>query len=69
MERQIQQFKGSYFVCGKVGSMDVKCYQRKPQDSKKEGQSDVQANFAKGNEVIVIVVFEENLVLTKLIGL
>ena len=43
-ESQIQKFKGSCFVCGKVGHRTAKCYQRKGQDSKKEGQSDVQAN-------------------------
>ena len=65
-ESQIQKFKGSCFVCGKVGHRTAKCYQRKGQDSKKEGQSDVQANLAEGNEVIVAVVVEANLVANKI---
>ena len=65
-ESQIQKFKGSCFVCGKVGHRAARCYQRKGQDSKKEGQSDVQANLAEGNEVIVVVVVEANLLANKI---
>ena len=39
---------------------------KKRQHSKKEGQSDVQENHAEGNEVIVVVVVEENLVANKI---
>ena len=65
---QIQKFKGSCFVCGKSGHRAARCYQRKEQDSKKEGQSDVQANLAEGNEVVVVVVVEANLLANKLSG-
>nr|XP_010317483.1 uncharacterized protein LOC104646105 [Solanum lycopersicum] len=44
---QIQKFKGSCVVCGKVGHRAARYYQRKGQDSKKERQSDVQANLAE----------------------
>ncbi|KAH0714887.1 hypothetical protein KY284_007792 [Solanum tuberosum] len=44
----------------------TKCYQRKGQDSKQEGQSDVQAHIAEGNEVIAVVVVEANLVANKI---
>ena len=66
MESQIQKFKGSCFVCGKVGQRAARCYQRKGQGSKKEGQSDVQANLDEGNEVIVFVVVEANLLANKI---
>ncbi|KAG5576040.1 hypothetical protein H5410_056174 [Solanum commersonii] len=44
----------------------TKCYQRKGQDSKQEGQSDVQAHLVEGNEVIVAVIVEANLVANKI---
>ncbi|KAH0672489.1 hypothetical protein KY290_024721 [Solanum tuberosum] len=65
LESQIQKFKGSCFVCGKVGHRTTKCYQRKGKDSKHEGPSDVQAYLAEGNEVIIVVVVEANLVANK----
>ncbi|KAH0714570.1 hypothetical protein KY284_007475 [Solanum tuberosum] len=65
-ESQIQKSKGPCFVCGKVGRRAAKCYQRKGQDSKQEEQSDVQAHLVKGNEVIVVVVIEANLVANKI---
>ena len=46
-ESQIQKFKGSCFVCGKVGHRAARCYQRKGQDSKKEGQSDAKPILLK----------------------
>ncbi|KAH0655816.1 hypothetical protein KY285_030698 [Solanum tuberosum] len=61
-----KQKKGSCFVCGKVGHRVAKCYQRKGQGSKHEGQSDVQAHFTEGNEVIDVVVVEANLVANKI---
>ena len=36
------------------------------QDSKHEGESDVQSNHTQGNEVIVIVIAEANLVANKI---
>ena len=63
---KFKNFEGSCFVCGKVGHRAARCYQRKGQDSKKEGQSDVQANLAEGNEVIVVVVVEANLLANKI---
>ena len=45
-ESQIKKFKGSCFVCWKFGHRAAICYQRNGQDSKKERQSDVQANLA-----------------------
>ena len=66
-ESQIKKFKGSCFVCGKVGHRAARYYQRKGQDSKKEKQSDVQANLAEGNEVIVVVVVEANLLANKIV--
>ena len=39
---------------------------KKRQHSKKEGESDVQENHAEGNEVIVVVVVEENLLANKI---
>ncbi|KAH0658285.1 hypothetical protein KY285_026831 [Solanum tuberosum] len=65
-ESHIQNFKGPCFVCEKVGHRAAKCYQTKGQDSKKEGQSDVQAHLANGNEVIVAVVVEANRVANKI---
>ena len=44
---QIQKFKGSCFVCGKLGHRAARCYQRKGQDSKKEGQSDAKPILLK----------------------
>ena len=65
MESQIQKFKG-YFICGKVCQRAAWCYQRKGKDSKKERQSDVQDNLAEGNEVVVVVVVEANLLANKI---
>ena len=65
-QSQIQKFKGSCFVCGKVGHSDAWCYQWKGKDSKKERQSDVQDNLAEGNEVVVVVVVEANLLANKI---
>ncbi|KAH0729580.1 hypothetical protein KY290_000714 [Solanum tuberosum] len=64
-ESHIQKIKGPCFVCGKVGHRDAKCYQRKGQYSKQEGQSDVQVHLAEGNKVIDVVVIEANLVANK----
>ena len=65
-ESQIQKFKGSCFVCWKFGHKAAICYQRNGQDSKKERQSDVQANLAEGNEVVVVVVVKANLLANKI---
>ena len=61
-ESQIETFKCPCFVCGNTNYRAAKCYQRKRQDSKKEGQSDVQSNLVEGNEVIAPIVVEANLV-------
>ena len=50
----------------KVGHRAARCCQSKEQNSKKERQSDVQSNLVEGNEVIVVVVVEENLVANKI---
>lgn len=61
-ESKILKFSGPCLICGKVGHMVVKCYQRKGQEKKKERQSDVQAHLVEGNEAINVLLVEENFI-------